>query len=489
MNTELPVLQRHSPSTTGQERLARTVLNGDYCIGCGACAALPESPVSLGADPRGLLVAKVGDAATSPSNESVLKVCPFSSEGPDETELARGLFPDSISHHPATGHYASIYAGRVVDDACFSAGSSGGVGRWILAELLRKDLVDGVIHVGKHHSTDGVQPLYSYAVTDSAEEVLQTAQSAYHPVEMSQALKEIRSQPGRYAITGVPCFIKAIRLLCLEDAVYRQRIRYCVGLICGHLKSKRYAEMIGWQLGVPPSELGRLDFRRKLPGRKANEKGVAAYTRDDPETPRGVDIVQHLYGTEYGLGFFKANACDYCDDVFAETADVVVGDAWLPQYLHQGTSLVLARHPDLTNLIHEGVADGRLDLEPLSVEEAARSQEGGLRHRRDGLRYRLHLKQRAGEWHPPKRVTPSSSHITARYREIFGLRIKIAQESHHAFTAAVENMDFQRFRDRMDPIIAQYRAVYSRGWRRIAKKILAPLGLVPLLRRLRRGIG
>ena len=40
-----------------------------------------------------------------------------------------------------------------------------------------------------------------------------------------------------------------------------------------------------------------------------------------------------FYGTHWGYNFFRYSACDACDDVFAETADISVGDAWLDGYI------------------------------------------------------------------------------------------------------------------------------------------------------------
>jgi len=33
-------------------------------------------------------------------------------------------------------------------------------------------------------------------------------------------------------------------------------------------------------------------------------------------------------------GFFKLNACNFCDDIFAELADVVFMDAWIDPYIY-----------------------------------------------------------------------------------------------------------------------------------------------------------
>jgi coenzyme F420 hydrogenase subunit beta len=86
-----------------------------------------------------------------------------------------------------------------------------------------------------------------------------TAKSAYHPVSLSAALESIRSNPGRYLVTGVPCFVKGQRLLAKQEALFAERISYTVGLICGGMKSGAYAEAIAWEQGIVPPDLESID--------------------------------------------------------------------------------------------------------------------------------------------------------------------------------------------------------------------------------------
>ena len=64
---------------------------------------------------------------------------------------------------------------------------------------------------------------------------------------------------------------------------------------------------------------------------------------------------------------------------FAETADMVVGDAWLAQYIHdsQGNSVVITRNEDLERILSYAIKDGRLKLDILSEKDICRSQSGG----------------------------------------------------------------------------------------------------------------
>src|SRR5206468_11182672 len=96
-------------------------------------------------------------------------------------------------------------------------GSSGGLTSWVAAELLRTGAVDGIAHVAPTDPAAG--GLFAYRISRSLDELSAGAKSRYYPVELSQVLREIRERPGRYAIVGIPCFIKAINLLRRVDAL------------------------------------------------------------------------------------------------------------------------------------------------------------------------------------------------------------------------------------------------------------------------------
>lgn len=466
------------------------VIEGNYCVGCGACAAVAPASYAIGLDDSGFLQAHpTGD--TGGDEEKASKVCPFSDQSANEHRLAAEFLPEANLAHKSVGRYIRCYAGRAADDSVYGKSSSGGIGRWFLSELLRRGLVDHVVHVVEDRPATSVPgsdsapyPLYKFAISNTPDEVLATARSAYYPVELSGVARHIRENEGRYAITGVPCFIKAIRNIALLDADFRRRVKFTVGIVCGHLKSAAYAEMIGWQLGVEPRDLGALDFRVKIPGKKANEKGVAA-AKVGTGSPYGeAKTVQQIFGTNYGYGYFKYNACDYCDDVLAETADISIGDAWLPEYMASGTSLVVARSPSVMEVLAAAEGEGRITLTEITSDRAAQSQDAGLRHRRDGLAYRLFLKKRQGMWAPRKRVAPSWRHLSPRVRRIMRLRLLLSRQSTPAFREAKRRNDWSFFEQTMSELNRRYEEAYRRfylddemakWWRRakgLVKKLL-----------------
>jgi len=274
--------------------------------------------------------------------------------------------------------------------------------------------------------------LFEYRISRTPEELLQGAKSRYYPVELSAVLREVRAVEGRYAIIGIPCFIKAVRLLQRAEPLLRERIAFTLGIFCGHMKSRHMVESFAWQLGTELRNVQAIDYRLKDPSRPAN------WYRAQLELTDGSTAEQdwwHLADGDWGAGFFQNSACDYCDDVVAETADIAFGDAWVEPYSSdgRGTNVVVVRSASLHALVRRGIDQGRLKLHPVDAKFVQATQAAGLRHRRQGLAYRLTWRRRGIV--PRKRVEPSSA-VPLRRKLVYRLRYAIARQSHAMFRLA-----------------------------------------------------
>lgn len=387
----------------------RQVIDSGTCIGCGACTVVAPT-IKIAFNRFGDLVANLPENLSDADLAAASAVCPFAATR-NEDQIAATVFAGS-AHDPEIGHYLSTYAGYAPE---FRAhGSSGGIVTWVLGRLLTSGLVDAVIHVTPSEAGPG-RRLFDYSVSQEVSEIAGGSTSFYYPVSMDGALQIIRARPGRYAITGVPCFNKALRLLREQDKVLDERIAFQIGIVCGQMKSSHYVEYLAGHAGVR-GELKAACFRRKMPGLPADDYAFeatylenGAAVRDGETAPlRKAHVLNSKIGANWGMGYFKPEACEYCDDVVAETADIAGMDAWLPQYVKDGAgwSLVVVRHPALQTLMQDGQRDGGLVLEAASAKAVADSQRGGFNHRRGALGYRLWLKR--GQWTPVKRFKASS---------------------------------------------------------------------------------
>lgn len=406
------------------------------------------------------------------------RTCPFAPEAADEDQLAANRFPQAAHQHPSFGCYQMISAGGVNDSAARARAAAGGLASWVLEQLLGRGAVDRVAMVGpgaEPQTREQSHPLFTYRITCDTATVQACARSRYYPVELTGVVSAMRREPGRYAVVGLPCMIKALHLIAREDADINRSLLYTVGLFCGHLKSAAFTDCLAWQLGFQPGTVREADYRVKRPGHPANRYAFRA--RDGAGRTRQATMA-HLLGGNWGMGLFKPRACDYCDDLTAESADIAIGDAWLPAYIgdSRGTSLAIARHRDLEALLHQGIATGELSLDPLPAEAVYASQAAGFRHRHDGLADRLARRDAQGLWRPRRRIGPDADRLDPRQRQLMIAREALAERSHAAFRSACAIGSLRAFHRELSPWIRAYeQASGQRPRRRLWRAITSAL--------------
>jgi coenzyme F420-reducing hydrogenase beta subunit len=450
----------------------REIVASGLCIGCGACLGNAKH-ARMDLDHYGQFKPPLDARWSSERSEDSSRICPFSPSALNEDDLAAIHFPTASHFDDQIGCYEAAFVGYAAEDDYRSRGSSGGLVSWFAAELLKRGMIDGVAHVVANDVADRPgELLFQYSISRSTAAIRRGAKSRYYPVELSEVLKEICDIPGRYAIVGIPCFIKAVRLRCAEDPVLAKRVAYTLGLFCGHMKSSRMAESFAWQMGTSIDEVNGLDYRVKNADRPANWYRTQIRLRDG--TTREQDW-WHLADGDWGAGFFQNSACNFCDDVVAETADISFGDAWLEPYSSdgRGTNVVIIRNRELLEVARDGIAAGRLRLSAVDKDFVIATQAAGLRQRREGLSFRL-VWPRSGI-RPRKRVGPSWSGLTARRALIYGMRYLLSAWSHRVFwTARLLNQPHIYVLWAWGGLLSYQGLAYSRG---VFGRIVDRLGL------------
>lgn len=387
--------------------------------------------------------------------------CPFSPSAADEDVIADARFPDATGRAAMLGRFQANYVGHVAEADFRAGGSSGGMVTWVAAELLRTGAIDAVAHVAPIDDPAAGGPFFRHRLSRSVDDLRAGAKSRYHPTDLSAVIDEIRATPGRYAVVGVPCFIKAIHLLRRADPVIAERVTHTLGLFCGHMKSAALVESFAWQLDRPIGQVKAVDYRLKDGGRPANWYRAQLTLRNGERV--GEDW-WHLADGDWGAGFFQNSACNMCDDVVAETADIAFGDAWVEPYSSdgRGTNVVIVRSPALHALVEGAVADGRLALTAVDAAFVEQTQAAGFRHRREGLAYRLTW-LRTGIV-PRKRVAPDRHGLPWRRQMVYRTRAAIAYCSHRILALAAMLRWPRLYTGWARTALGFYQAVtYSRG--------------------------
>ncbi len=438
-----------------REMFFERILRSDLSVNSGVYSVVDPS-LSLALDDRGAYRYLGLDLNYEGPFEELLRVSAFGGIAADESATARRLFggQPGIQEDPVAGFYRGAFAGSSADDGIRRQASSGGITTWLLLELLKHDLIDGVLHMT---ASGGPGPLFKYSVSRTPAEVLGGAKTRYYPGEMSNSLEEVLATPGRYAVVGIPSMIYEIRLLQQLKPLFAERIRYTVGLICGHQKTAAYADSLAWQVGIAPGDLESIDFRKKVAGKPANSYSTQFTGRIHGERRTFTTPQTSLFGTDWGWGALKANFSDFTQDAFNETADIVLGDAWLPRYVSdsRGTNVVITRNNDLHDLLAAGSSRGELNLDELPISEVIRSQGSLVRQSVTELPYRFDVVGSRGEYCPPMRRAPQK--ISARRKRIQRARLELSRKSSDAFLSAIRATDLASFIEDLRPLVARYR--------------------------------
>ena len=421
----------------------KKVVDNGFCVGCGGCKSTLNEDVKITIHDDGFYKAKFAANVTKERFQDASHVCPFSNTSSNEDELASELF-NNHSYDERVGFYTQVYAGKVKNKEKLITSSSGGLTSWFAEKLLDNDEIDAVVHVGQ------TEHMFEYRISKNKTELNKkiNKKSRYYPVSYENLVDYILNTNDRLLFIGVPCFVKSIRLIQKKHKL--ENIRFVFSLLCGHMKSTGFAESLAWQGGVTPKELTSLDFRVKKQGYKASDYFIEA---ESEKLPNVQLQNKNLLGTNWGHGFFKHKACDYCDDLAGELADVSFGDAWLPQYEkdYLGTNIVLSRNATFDKYIK--LYKNEVECEKLSVSDFYDTQAGNYRHRRDGLVIRTENEK---GWYPKKRLYLSKNVASIKRQKLYLYRYLISRKSINNFKIAKKYNNFYIFKVLMFPMIVKY---------------------------------
>jgi coenzyme F420 hydrogenase subunit beta len=376
----------------------------DYCIGCGICAGIcPALVLEMKFNRFGQYQpVEISEKCLTRCN-LCLRACPFWTQEDNEDTLAARVFGDQsmIKHTAETGYYLNSFVGYSKVGGHRDNGASGGLATWLLETLLNQKIVDNVICVV---SNPDPGKLYKFSVLNSMDEIRNASKSCYYPVELSEVIDYVNKHEGRYAITGLPCFLKGLRLAMRDNRRLKERLVFLVGLVCGQMQSKYFAEYLCTLKGGDPKFLKEVTFRIKDPQRHASDFGFEFKCSDENET-RGEIFWNSGMGEVWQDGYFTPNPCYYCDDIFAEVADIVFMDAWLPEYRSRtkGTNLLVVRSQQINELLENDVLLNQIELNRIDIRKAIDSQGGVIRKKRKELVYRLMAQNSQLEYCPQKR--------------------------------------------------------------------------------------
>lgn len=455
------------------------VVANDLCVGCGVCAAMcPTGHIAIEAGPQGHFRAVEATGRCANRCGVCLRVCPFSDQEEDEDWLGRKHFAhvQGMQHRPETGYYLEALVGYSCANAHRQEGASGGLATWALESLLADGRVQAALCV---LPTGHPGSLFEYRVCAKTEEVRAASRSCYYPVELSAVIRHVLSHEGRYAVTALPCYAKALRRAMEVSPRLNERITCILGLVCGQSKTRFLSEYLCALAGGDPQRMREVTFRLKTPGRSASD-ACTRFVQDEDDGGSRELLIHNSQWAPNSLwtdGYFTPNPCFFCDDVFAECAGAAFMDAWLPAYEAdwRGHSIGLIRDPGLAGLFRNGRERGGLVVELLDIGRVIESQRPAIVLKRGGIAERVRFAQAQGLRVPTKRKTLYGKYMLGR---LDGALVRcqwlLSRQSGQQWPMSEGSV--AQFRRRMRPIEAKARLL-----RRLLVALQAPADVPALV--------
>jgi|SRR5690554_2853456 len=369
----------------------KDIVDNDLCTGCGICISESKT-CEMTWNENGFLVPKLDGSF----NKNAIRLCPFNpnpeNDVKDEDRLANLFLNETDNANERIGKYKNTFVGY--SNKFRETSSSGGIATFVFEQLLEKKITDHLFIVKE------LNGMYAYQWFNKVEQITNISKTRYIPVTLENLFKEIDEKEGKVGVSGVACFIKAIRLKQYYNPKYKEKISFLVGIICGGLKSRFFTDYLAQKSGIKTT-YSKQEYRIKDSKSSASDYSFGAFSAND----QFYQIKMRKVGDMWGTGFFKANACDFCNDVTTELADISLGDAWLDEYRSDGlgNSIVITRSKIADSIIQDGIKKEQLNLKPLSPEKVYQSQKGGFTHRQDTLKIRVDILRRKRKIVPQQR--------------------------------------------------------------------------------------
>lgn len=372
---------------------SNAILASNQCSGCGVCVALcPQGCIVMEATDEG------GWRAVKDSSCIDCGICRKICWSQSNKELSNDSRKDD----------ELCFAGHAKNASFRWNGASGGCTTAFLLELFQRNLVSQVACV---KNTNSNERLFEYLLASNEKEILECQKSAYYPTEISDVLRQVRDGETKTAIVGLPCVCHSIRNAMRRDAKLRKNIFCIVGLVCGQMKSRHYTDYLLNRIGITNAPC-HISFREKNTAHHANDFAFHATDGHKCDSLFWLEGVAQIYMS----GMFKLEACFHCTDVFADSADIVFMDAWLPEFSAspEGNNIIISRRTDLTSILE---TSSSLELSQIIKEKVLQSQAGVIELKQTMSEENLAVKSQS--WNPFVRSEAQAlSRLSSNYKAI-----------------------------------------------------------------------
>jgi len=363
------------------------IVKQNLCTGCGICAAIcPTGSLRMQLNEEGEFIPFLGLGCEECN--LCASVCPQLTCSYNSQHINK-ILSKEFSAILGNSDELNTFAGHAVDLGRRRRSSSGGILTLVLQHLLDSEKIDAAIVVGPAKSNNRL--LFEAKIVRTTKELEKCAGSRYYPIELSNALRKLKSTKEVVAIVGLPCHVRAIHLLMKKSKGFKNQIKYIFGLVCGHGVSTHFTDMLIAAAGVSSNSVDMVFYRGKQSSKTASDFVFSAY-KHGRIIGKPISFNTSPYGAAWMRRIFVPRACDFCTDVFAKGADATFMDAWLPKYINDphGTSLIISRERRVKEILKELSEQKLANLWQVTHDDIIRSQTGIIHFKRELLPSRVY---------------------------------------------------------------------------------------------------
>lgn len=268
------------------------------------------------------------------------------------------------------GSYLALRKGYAAEKGIRQNAASGGMVTAFLCFLLRKGYIDGA-WVTKSCIRNGELDYDTYiAVTE--EQIREASSSIYMEMPLLKHIDMVRQFEGRIAVVLTPCMLRGLRAMMERDEELKKKIVITLGLFCCGEHGKEATL-------IPLKKYGlSLEGAKRLYYKRGKWRGVSSLLYEDG-SEKTFSYARSIcaYNNAY---FFEKGSCMYCQDQYANAADISFGDIWNAEmkketYKHTGCVI---RSPRALQWYREAVAEHAIVDSHISGRDMIRGQKRAL---------------------------------------------------------------------------------------------------------------
>jgi coenzyme F420 hydrogenase subunit beta len=337
---------------TPEEKLYQIVEEA-MCIGCGICQGIAGSDViHLQKSSSGFLHPHVMGTLGDTVIETILDVCPSMRV----ESLPQNLITPETRQDRIWGPYLRVLHGWASNLEERFEGSSGGVLTELAIYLLKKNIVDFILHA----KSSVTEPIFGERhLSFTRKDVLNGAGSRYGPTAPLIDINQVLDRDQSFAFIGKPCDITALRNYARHNPRVNRQVKYWLSIVCGGFMPTGGTKNFLSAYDVELDQVASMRYRGR---------GFPGPTRVRTKNGRSVEATYYdFWGANYDR-WPLPHRCKICPDSIGEGADIIAADPWpgggpdLATSKDPGTNVILVRTPSGLALLESAQKEGALEI-------------------------------------------------------------------------------------------------------------------------------